>query len=499
MLRHGLAYALAFSKAAVARDAAKDCLERGIRSAEDVDQWEGTALCARALGDFGKAEDVALLASAMEHPDYRVAVEAVRTLARFVQLGKENADRGASALTALGALHRNVELLAKGDVAKGAHPLLMLSKMELPAQGRPLLTELRRRLAVLMDNAAPPVLHDLATIDCRLAAAQDRSEGLVDHVNSCGLFIPPLAWRLALALGQMSLAPEKPVPVRGSQFAEYLKHSSSQVRIAALGAISALKYAPAADQVRSLIAGNDAVVSSYASSTAGALGDKAAVTAILKHAAALTAEQPDLTDGVAEGLVELKAPEARALLQRWLGSPQSHVRDVAAQSLRKLGQKVDEVPLVSMKPGPPPEPVQADAEILFRTEKGEFTVKLDAERNPRAAANLWWLARRGFFNGLTFHRVEPDFVVQGGDPRGDGDGGPGYTTRCEISDRRYERGTIGMALSGKDTGGSQFFFATSAQPHLDGRYTAFGEVATGMEVVDRLMEGDVIEQATALP
>jgi cyclophilin family peptidyl-prolyl cis-trans isomerase len=95
--------------------------------------------------------------------------------------------------------------------------------------------------------------------------------------------------------------------------------------------------------------------------------------------------------------------------------------------------------------------------------------------------------------------VEPDFVVQGGDPRGDGDGGPGYSIRCEVSDRRYVRGTIGMALSGKDTGGSQFFFTTSEQPHLEGRYTAFGEVTEGEEVLDDLLEGEAITQVTAKP
>jgi len=124
-------------------------------------------------------------------------------------------------------------------------------------------------------------------------------------------------------------------------------------------------------------------------------------------------------------------------------------------------------------------------------------VLLDSLHNPRTSANIWHLAKKGFFNGLTFHRVEPNFVVQGGDPRGDGDGGPGYTIRCEVTDRRYLRGTIGMALSGQDTGGSQFFFTTSEQPHLEGRYTAFGEVAEGMEVVDALMEGEVITQVEA--
>ena len=86
----------------------------------------------------------------------------------------------------------------------------------------------------------------------------------------------------------------------------------------------------------------------------------------------------------------------------------------------------------------------------------------------------------------------PDFVVQGGDPRGDGEGGPGYTIRDEINQRPYMRGTVGMALDWADTGGSQFFITHSPQPHLDGRYTVFGRVVAGMDVVDRLTQWDMI-------
>jgi cyclophilin family peptidyl-prolyl cis-trans isomerase len=95
--------------------------------------------------------------------------------------------------------------------------------------------------------------------------------------------------------------------------------------------------------------------------------------------------------------------------------------------------------------------------------------------------------------------VVPDFVVQGGDPRGDGEGGPGYAIRCEVNPHPYVRGTVGMALSGKDTGGSQFFFTIAPQPHLDGRYTTFGQVTKGAEVMDGLLEGDRIIDVVAVP
>ena len=107
--------------------------------------------------------------------------------------------------------------------------------------------------------------------------------------------------------------------------------------------------------------------------------------------------------------------------------------------------------------------------------------------------NFLQLAKSGFFNGLSFIRVVPNFVIQGGDPRGDQNGSPGYQIRDEINQRIYQTGTLGMALSGKDTGGSQFFITHSPQPHLDGGYTVFGQVVEGMEVVNRIARGDKIE------
>jgi cyclophilin family peptidyl-prolyl cis-trans isomerase len=131
---------------------------------------------------------------------------------------------------------------------------------------------------------------------------------------------------------------------------------------------------------------------------------------------------------------------------------------------------------------------------FLHTRKGRVEIHLDVVNAPLTVASFVALAKRGFYDGLTFHRVEPGFVVQGGDPRGDGNGGPGYALRCEASPRAYGRGSVGMALSGKDTGGSQFFVTLSAQPQLDGAFTLFGTVVAGMDVVDRLQPGDAIER-----
>ncbi len=133
------------------------------------------------------------------------------------------------------------------------------------------------------------------------------------------------------------------------------------------------------------------------------------------------------------------------------------------------------------------------ARAILTTDKGEFTIQFFPEEAPLTVENYIKLAKSGYFNGLEIHRVVPNFVMQDGDPRGDGNGGPGWQIRCEINQIPYERGTVGMALSGKDTGGSQWFVAHSRQPHLDGGYTVFGKVnEEGMKIVDNLVRGDKI-------
>jgi cyclophilin family peptidyl-prolyl cis-trans isomerase/HEAT repeat protein len=132
-------------------------------------------------------------------------------------------------------------------------------------------------------------------------------------------------------------------------------------------------------------------------------------------------------------------------------------------------------------------------QAVVTTSKGSFTIELFPSEAPLTVDNFVRLAQRGYFRGITIHRVVPNFVIQDGDPRGDGNGGPGYQIRCEINQVPFERVAVGMALSGKDTGGSQWFVTHSRQPHLDGGYTVFGRVTSGMEVVDSIVRGDVIQ------
>ncbi len=127
----------------------------------------------------------------------------------------------------------------------------------------------------------------------------------------------------------------------------------------------------------------------------------------------------------------------------------------------------------------------------FHTEKGDFEVELYAADAPRTVENFVNLARSGFYDGTTFHRVIGGFMAQGGDPTGTGTGGPGYSFGDEFSSRRHDaEGTLSMANAGPNTNGSQFFITYGPTPHLDGRHTVFGRVTSGMEVVRALRERD---------
>jgi cyclophilin family peptidyl-prolyl cis-trans isomerase/HEAT repeat protein len=196
-----------------------------------------------------------------------------------------------------------------------------------------------------------------------------------------------------------------------------------------------------------------------------------------------------------------KKPEAVEAVKSALGDQDHLVRRHAVDLLKQMGagDGADRVGVVQTGHGKAfyqRVVARLDKKVTatIHTAKGRIRIELFPQDAPITVDSFITLARKGFFNGLTFHRVVPNFVIQGGDPRGDGEGGPGYQIRCEINKRPYARGAVGMALSGKDTGGSQFFITHSPQPHLDGGYTVFGQVVVGMEVVDSVTRGDVIRR-----
>lgn len=134
----------------------------------------------------------------------------------------------------------------------------------------------------------------------------------------------------------------------------------------------------------------------------------------------------------------------------------------------------------------------------IHTDKGVMKVKFFEEDAPNTVENFCKLSKSGFYDGLTFHRVIPNFVIQGGCPIGDGTGGPGYTIKCETSgnNQYHDRGVLSMAHAGRDTGGSQFFICHNREntKHLDRRHTVFGKVYEGLDVIDKIRQGDKINK-----
>jgi peptidyl-prolyl cis-trans isomerase B (cyclophilin B) len=130
--------------------------------------------------------------------------------------------------------------------------------------------------------------------------------------------------------------------------------------------------------------------------------------------------------------------------------------------------------------------------------KGKFVIELNLEKAPKTAGNFIKLAEQGFYNGLTFHRVEPNFVVQGGDPNGDGTGGPGYTIAFEETGLKHVDGAVAMARKGddKNSAGSQFYICLGPQHRLDGDYAVFGKVIQGMDVVRKIQRFDIMKEVT---
>ena len=189
------------------------------------------------------------------------------------------------------------------------------------------------------------------------------------------------------------------------------------------------------------------------------------------------------------------------MLEEALGDSDPAVRRAAAAALSELTGTTVEPPAGGEDPTRPidwaflashgPHP-----ELRLDTSRGSITIVLDAESAPQTVETVLRLARDGRYDGVEFHRVVPNFVIQSGDVEGQGGwGGPGFAIRSEFTRTPYDRGAFGMASAGKDTEGSQWFVTHSMQPHLDGRYTAFGRVTDGMQVVDAILVGDRVTRA----
>lgn len=278
-----------------------------------------------------------------------------------------------------------------------------------------------------------------------------------------------------------------------------LADPEASVRLAAAEAAGKMSSPPVVSELAKLLADTDSVVRVQAAESLYALGqppDASFLARLLEQELAgvpseaavslvrLLGKPQTLTPAAASALEKARySPHPAVALAAWEELfRQGRVRGFAAGSANKPFSVYREMARFAEKP--------RYWEVV--TVRGTFTVALDTEEAPITTYTLCQLAEKKFFDNLTFHRVVSNFVVQGGDPRGDGWGGPGFFLPDELSRKPFVAGSVGMALAGPDTGGSQFFVTLTQQPHLTGRYPRVGAVASGFEVVQRLQVGDRI-------
>jgi len=350
-----------------------------------------------------------------------------------------------------------------------------------------------------------PIVQDLITDDWpALRAAAIRAAVAIDPDNFT-LILSGLEvdrhWmgRAALADALGTLAPQVAIV----RLNDLVKDEDKRVIPHALRALVRLR---APDVEKLVLAELKEADYALREAAAGLLADLKPAGGVAALKEAYTAGEPDAAYGARAAAVSALAsygsPEAIEGVRAALADKDWAVRVRAAELMAKLDPSGDYQQMIRPVPSAPiaryDDPALAvpptSPHVFIETAKGTIEFELAVLDAPQTTRSFITLARKGFFNGLQVHRVVPNFVMQDGDPRGDGEGGPGYSIRDELNERPYLRGTVGMALSWKDTGGSQFFITHSPQPHLDARYTAFGQVVNGMDVVDRIQVGDTIQR-----
>jgi len=304
------------------------------------------------------------------------------------------------------------------------------------------------------------------------------------------------------------LAADRPTAVRAAAAAA-LTEDRRRVELATRDAEAAVRtgaaYAwstddPQVEEAIALLGGFDDMVASIAAAWLAENPDPSAEEALLTAVA--ESDEPDLVKSGSNALARLyEGP--RPLVSR----PDERARSTAMHAMAHPERHAHEAGLAlgALLGLPPPPPVHRiltvplsevaqvrQARVL--TDRGAFVIELLPSEAPVTVWNFARLVDEHYFDGLRIHRVVPDFVIQDGDPRGDGSGGPGWSIPDEINLESYRAGTVGMALAGPDTGGSQWFVTIAPQPHLDGGYTVFGRIHSGMETVQRIQPGDRIER-----
>jgi cyclophilin family peptidyl-prolyl cis-trans isomerase len=336
-----------------------------------------------------------------------------------------------------------------------------------------------------------------------MRAAALRAAAAIDQESFVAVLAgmdPDPHWRVRAALADT--LGTLPAAIGAERLQSMMQDPDKRVIPAAISSLTRLNAPNVAAAVLQKLEDPDFAVRAAAAAAVGKLKPDQGAPALRD---AYARGQSDSTYGARtaalEALVAYGASEAGETLRAALQDKDWAVRVRADELLTQLDPN-GEPRTIAPPPGAPIAPYDEaqviaptnSPHVFIETASGTIEFELAVLDAPQTCRNFIALAARGFFNGVEVHRVVANFVVQDGDPRGDGEGGPGYTIRDELSDRPYLRGTVGMALEWRDTGGSQFFITHSPQPHLDAKYTVFGHVVNGMEVVDRIKPGDVIQR-----
>jgi cyclophilin family peptidyl-prolyl cis-trans isomerase/HEAT repeat protein len=427
------------------------------------------AYAARALGAIGSADSLAAIVSALADAHPWVRTNAAGALARIAAKEPKIAERGEDAT--------KVILLTTDDDpgtrASAIEPLGYYAKVNEPA---------RKKLLEIANNGSR---WDRELAAGAIAKQLNDEKQLPSELTS---------WAKVRVL-------EAATAVSDAVRKRYARDADPLVRANAISTIADDKVDANLDLIRAALAEDDVIVRGYAIDRFAKSTDPQKLQGLrAAEERTRTDKQNDARISAIRAIGDIDDPGREAFLRGLLHDDDPVARRIAAdlieQKLSKprpqftpLAVKADYAAVVEW--------MNAPHTATIHLARGPIKIALLTREAPMTTYNFAQLAKRHFYDGTSFMRVVPNFVIQGGDPRNDTDGGPGYAIRDEINLQKYTRGAVGMALSGPDTGGSQYFITHSAQPHLDGGYTIFGRVTGGMTgVVDQVERGDRVETIT---
>ena len=439
---------------------------------------------ARALGILAKKESMEPLFAALDSGKPPLVTNALVALEGVLEKNPGSGagkDHIARAVTLAGDANPNVAIpaltLLRQFAGADREVFRRLWSIATTGTGRRRQVALLSATAVLRDNAYPAIETAARSPEAALRATAAEALGYLTFAKASSL--------------RATLAADRDPLVRGA-------------------VLASLRTAEAVTQNRALVLAvlndPDAGVAAAAVDALTRTGDPSDLPAILDIVTkSASRREPDIAISAIAAAEKLRNdPRARAVVEAAYRNPNPVVSRIARRSLL-LNFRADPAafPPVEYRPSrSPADYVTLLAEArkpwiaTVETARGAFRIRLAGAAAPLTVMNFVTLARRPYFDGSAFHRVVPNFVDQDGDPTGTGNGGPGYEIRDELNPIEYGEGTVGMALSGPDTGGSQWFVTHAPQPHLDGIYTVFGQVTTGQDVVERIEQGDRITRVT---